>query len=191
MTPFTILRYPVSDRLEMRLLEPWQTDAFYAAVVAYSDDLSQWLPWVHSGYSYADAQRQVAMSLTQYSQNGGFMTSIWWQDQFVGELGYTFPIDWLNRSAQFTGWLVPSARGKGLMRSCLDALVSDAFNRLKLNRVEVRAAADNTSCHHVLTRCRFQREAVLSSAWMLRGQPRDVAVYGITAQDWQTAGEEA
>ena len=66
-------------------------------------------------------------------------------------------------------------------------MIDHAFDKLELNRIEIRCAPENTKSRAVAKRLGFQREGLLGQHELLHGHYVDYVVYAILADDWSTA----
>ena len=80
--------------------------------------------------------------------------------------------------------MVDPRRGRGLATRAAAALITDAFERVRLARVEARMVADNRTSVAVAERLGMTREGVLRAARVRRGVLNDVAVYSVLADEW-------
>jgi ribosomal-protein-serine acetyltransferase len=74
-------------------------------------------------------------------------------------------------------------QGRGLITRAARALLDLAFDRLELNRVELRCVPENVGSVRVAERLGFVREGVLRQAERLHGRFVDNAVYGLLREE--------
>ena len=100
----------------------------------------------------------------------------------VGQLSL-YDVDWANRRAAVAYWLLPAARGRGLMTASLERLAGWAFDEVGLERLETMALAHNAPSLAVAKRCGFRREGRMR-AWLITGDDRqDMIVLARLATD--------
>ena len=75
------------------------------------------------------------------------------------------------------------------MTSASRALVDQAFNQAKLNRVEIRCAIGNERSRAIPSRLCFREEGLLRDAEWLYDHFVDHIVYAMLARDWAAAVE--
>lgn len=73
--------------------------------------------------------------------------------------------------------------GQGLGRDALDATIDACFDAWNLNRVWLRAEADNTRAHRLYTSLGFTHEATLRDATYRDGEYVDVLVFGLLREE--------
>ena len=70
------------------------------------------------------------------------------------------------------------------MTRVASALTAYAFNHLKLNKVEIRAAEENKKSRGIPERLGFVKEGRIRQAEWLYDHYVDHVVYGILAEEW-------
>ncbi|WP_455929204.1 GNAT family N-acetyltransferase [Pseudomonas fluorescens] len=78
--------------------------------------------------------------------------------------------------------LAPAARGQGLMREALQAMLDWGFEHMQLHRVEALVHPQNNASHALLERLGFKAEGTLREAGFWNGQRHDLRVLGLLAQ---------
>jgi ribosomal-protein-serine acetyltransferase len=183
------LREPVSPPFRRRLaggatlrvLELGDVEELHAAVAANRGHLARWLPWA------ADQPPQRTHAFVERSvrgaQAGEDLQGVLLADgTIIGIAGFVG----LSREEGTVGigyWLVEAAQGRGTMTEAVAALIEEAFERWKLNRVEIRIAAANARSRALAERLGFREEGVLREAHNVGGRRLDVVVYALLASD--------
>ena len=75
--------------------------------------------------------------------------------------------------------------GRGYMHEALQTLVSHAFERLDLHRLEADIDPRNTSSARSLERLGFLKEGHLRERWIVNGEVSDTGFYGLLRSDWR------
>lgn len=94
----------------------------------------------------------------------------------VGTIGF-HSLSLPNKSAEIAYDLAPGVWGEGIAPSACTAMVTWAFERLGVVRIQATALDTNTRTVRVLEKCGFQREGLLRNFRMVRGEPRDFWIY--------------
>jgi RimJ/RimL family protein N-acetyltransferase len=76
-------------------------------------------------------------------------------------------------------------RGNGYGTEAIRLLVDHAFIRMNLNRLQAGAAIENVGCIRAFEKAGFQREGISRQAYYCEGEYQDVAVMGLTKEDWR------
>lgn len=77
--------------------------------------------------------------------------------------------------------------GKGLMFEALVALLTQAFGRFGLRRIEAEVNPANTASVRLLERVGFRCEGRLRQRWVAKGAAYDVSFYGLLRSEWPGA----
>jgi ribosomal-protein-serine acetyltransferase len=161
----------------------------FALTVANRDSLSEWLTWVPSVATVEDTREYLRSSERSALEHRAFVCGIYVGGPLAGAIEL-HDIDWVNRHAKIGYWLDEANRGRGIMTRAAHALVEYAFDALDLNRIEIRAAAENRPSRAVAERLDFRLEGILRKRVLLHGEFHDYAVYGALRSEWQ-GGEGA
>lgn len=178
------LHIPLDALTELRVLVEQDAPAIYQLIQADRLYLRQWLPWVDYTQSVEDERSFIRSSQVQYQENRSISFAIWYQGTIVGNIGF-HPFDWSNRRVQIGYWLGSQYQGKGLMTRSCEALITYAFGQLKMNKVEIFCATQNTSSCAIPQRLGFTQEGIIREAEWLYDHYVDLKVFGLLESEWQ------
>jgi len=85
--------------------------------------------------------------------------------------------------AEIGYWLLPQARGQGIVTRALRRMMTWAYADGALGRLEIRHELANISSCRVAARCGFSVEGVQRGACLNRGQRLDLHLHGRLASD--------
>lgn len=74
--------------------------------------------------------------------------------------------------------------GRGYMAEALGAVIGCAFGAAGLRRLEAEVNPINTASTRLLHKLGFTQEGVLRQRWVARGEPYDVALFGLLSHEW-------
>jgi ribosomal-protein-serine acetyltransferase len=178
-----MLALRLDDRRTLRLIEHSDAQELYDVVVANREHLAAWMPWA-AGQTLESTVAFVDASRKQLASNQGFQAAIVQDGAIVGVIGY-HRVDWENRSTSVGYWLAESAQGRGTITIATSALVTHAFERWTLNRLDIRAGIANHRSRAVAERLGFKFEGVLREAERIGERYVDHAVYAMLAREWR------
>jgi ribosomal-protein-serine acetyltransferase len=181
-------RLPVADDFSLRLLEETDAQELHGLIEANRGYLARWLPWAAS-QTFNDTVDFIRRTRSQVSDNDGFQAAVVIGENIVGVVGY-HAIDWPNRSTRIGYWLDEGHRGKGIMTAAVRVLVEHALSVWDLNRVEIRAAAENRRSRAIPERLGFRQEGTVRQAELVEGRYLDSVVYSMLAADWPVPSGE-
>ena len=181
----SLLTHDLPTGARLRLPEEADAAAVSAVVAVNREHLAPWLPWAAASTEQGvlewirDARRKIA-------DNAGLALLIEEDGAIVGSVG-TGALDRPNRWVTIGYWLAADAQGRGTMTAAVRALVDHAFITWGLNRVEIRAAPDNSRSRAVPERLGFTAEGTLRQAERFGDRYVDHVVYAMLAADWPQA----
>ena len=176
------MRLQISEACLLRPLEETDADELQALIEINRKDLARWLPWA-AAQTPEDTVEFIARAWEQLERDDGFQAAIVCKGAIAGMVGYV-SVDWQNRSTSLGYWLAEQHRGRGTMTEAVRALVKHAVFDWDLNRIEIRAAAENRASRAIPERLGFRQEGVLREAEVVDGRPLDIVVYALLAVDW-------
>lgn len=105
--------------------------------------------------------------------------------QCIGMIGLDH-IDHRNQSAEYGRMLIadPKLRGRGYARDATLTLLRHAFMDLNLNRIYLRAYADNDGALGLYERCGFVREGIERAALFMGGHFCDLVLMSILRSEF-------
>jgi ribosomal-protein-serine acetyltransferase len=171
---------PVDDDLVLAPRTGGDAPEMFALVERHREELREWLPWIDATLTVGDARRYAQFAQAQFESHTAFDYAIRFRRAIVGAIGL-HALDWGSRNAAIGYWLVPDARGHGLMTRACETLVAHAFGTLELHRLEIRCVVENERSRAVAERLRFRFEGTLAQAYLLHGVFRDLALYATIA----------
>ncbi|KEO83263.1 GNAT family N-acetyltransferase [Tumebacillus flagellatus] len=174
----------MSQGADVRLLEERDVMELYALIDRNRDHLREWLAIGESVKSWMDVMRLVQLSRQQMSANQGGQYVILSEGKLAGMISYHF-MGWENRSTTIGYWLGRECTGRGLMTDATRKLCDLAFDRYKLNRVEIRVATGNEKSQAVPERLGFTREGVMRQGEWLHDHYNDLIIYSMLASEWK------
>lgn len=104
--------------------------------------------------------------------------------KIIGRIGL-YEIDRLNNSASIGYWVTEETQGRGIITRACEAILNFAFEKLQLNRVEIRCAAENARSSAIPKRLGFQREGIIRQGELLNGVYIDLYLYSMLKEDWR------
>jgi len=172
------------DGIVVRPFRKHDAQELFALTIANRDSLSEWLTWVASVTSVEDTREYLRGSERSALEHRAFVCGIYAGGPLAGAIEL-HDIDWTNRHAKVGYWLDEAQRGKGIMTRAARALIEYAFEALDLQRVEIRAAAENSRSRAVAERLGFRLEGMLRKRVLLGGIFHDYAIYGALREEWE------
>lgn len=160
-----------TERLRIRKYE----DKDVADILEYSSDADFWLarnldwPVSEEGVKkYWEAQRDVDPSTDP--QWFSLVVELKAEGKVIGHVGIGFIKTEEHRQGMI-GWLLGRKyQGQGLATEAVSALVTIAFDQLKLHRISARTGRDNERSWRLMERLGLRREAHFRQSHMVKGK---------------------
>lgn len=173
----------VETDLELALVEPSFSKAYYNIVCEQRDYLSQWLVWPAHADSEGFFESFVKKSLNDYAEGKSLTCAMVFQGNVVGNISFNV-ISYELKKVEIGYWLSNEHQGKGIVTKSVSKLIAYAFSQLKMEVVQISAAIDNTQSRKVCDRLGFKLNGVITNSENLNGRIVDHAVYSINRDQW-------
>ncbi len=172
-----------TERLRLRHLEESDTDSLFE--IFSNEEAMRFWSWVPYN-ERAQAAKLLAEIHENFRQKSLFQWGIALRadDQIIGTTTL-FRFDEQSRRAEIGYILNRRFWGKGFINEALSALVSFAFEKLNLNRIEADIEPRNTASIKTVERLGFQKEGILRERWIVGDDIQDSLFYGLLRKDWK------
>lgn len=180
-----MFHYPVSDSIELRLLQTHHAEALFALIDRNRAHISTWLVWVEGTQAVADTRSFIQHSLQQFADNNGAAFGIFYHGEIAGTISFHF-FDWHDRRTEIGYWLGAEFGRRGIMTACARALTTYALRELQLNRVEIWAAEGNTKSRAIPERLGYTHDGTLRRRFRKDDVYLNMVIYGMLAEEWTT-----
>jgi ribosomal-protein-serine acetyltransferase len=178
-----------TPRLTLGRVDPRFAEDALRAVDASHAELDPWMAWA------PESTLETALEFVRACEEGWergteFQFYIFLDDVPVGSMG-------LNRVNPMQGhceigyWIRSDVAGRGLTTEAASAVVSFAFDDVRLHRAELHAGLDNVGSIRVAEKLGFQREGILRHGSRGSGGWYDVIVFGLLESDERPAFHRA
>ena len=144
--------------------------------------LRKWLPFVDVTISVTDTELFVKSLVYNNDRKKDEVFTIWHNLEFAGLIGFK-DTDWVNHKTEVGYWLAEKMQGKGIVTKCMDSLVRYAFNKLKLNRIQIKVAQGNTKSAAIPARLGFLLEGTERQGELLNGYYHNLQIFSLLKSD--------
>ena len=101
---------------------------------------------------------------------------------FAGLIGFK-DTDWMNKKSEIGYWLAENMQGKHIVTSCVEKLIQHAFQKLKLNRIQIKVAENNTKSASIPKRLGFVYEGTERAGEKHHNKYLNLKVYSLLKED--------
>ncbi|MGW0432885.1 GNAT family N-acetyltransferase [Micromonospora sp. NPDC003197] len=158
-----------------RLVSLDDAEALAAQLTANRAFLEPWEPARDDEYFIVDAQRAVLEMELELHAYGTMLPRVVVDegDQVIGRINLNGITRGAFQSASIGYWVSGSHNGRGIASGALAEIVTIAFQKLKLHRLQAETLLHNTASQRVLTRNGFRPYGVAPSYLKIAGMWQD------------------
>jgi ribosomal-protein-serine acetyltransferase len=172
-----------TERLVLRPTHPELFDGIWVAVQASLLELERWMAWAVE--PDADRTRDFTQhAATEWDSGNERHFTLFHRNEVCGQCSLDHP-DPLHANYEMGYWMRSDLCGQGLMTEGAGAVVSFAFDELRVHRIELHAGTENRPSIRVAEKLGFRREGLLRGAGRGASGFHDVYVYGLLSVDRQ------
>lgn len=166
----------VDKDISLSISMPVNAPEIHATVLANSEFLSRWLPWVKDIENEASTRVFLEEELEKFHAACGVTYAIWYQGVFAGHLS-CHEFDWPNRATSLGYWLAEQFSHRGIMTKSVRRLTDLLFNDLGLARIEIRCGENNIRSKLLAERAGFMSEGISEKKEFIHGRFENLLVY--------------
>jgi ribosomal-protein-serine acetyltransferase len=174
----------VDDEIVLVLAEERHAQAMTDLIVRNQGRLARWEPWAEQPATLESSRAYIRAALEDFVRGRQISTIIAVDRgrQFIGRCGIR--INSYAASGDIGYWIDADYEGRGITSRAARTLISSAFDELRLSKMELRTSIGNTRSRAVAERLGFAFEGVLRSGLQFSNRADDVALYGVSAKQW-------
>jgi len=177
-----------SERLLLRRYRPNDIPMYYQMLHNNAGHLYEFLPFfLIDVHAEEDIKTWFDRQSTEWGARTLFIFGAWDKGTgvYVGE-SYLANPDWEVPRIEVGYFLIKEFTGKGYATEAAKATIQYAFEQMKVIRVDIRCAADNTASIQVAKRCGFTQEGCFRQHHRKKdGTLVDMLWYGLLLSEWQ------
>ncbi|SFG56588.1 ribosomal-protein-serine acetyltransferase [Halobacillus alkaliphilus] len=175
--------YKIDEETSLKLIEHKDAEELFELSDLSRDHLRVWLPWIDFTHSVEDTKKFIHGCLERYARNNGLTVCILSKGKIAGVVDF-HEINWAHKRTSIGYWMGAEYTGRGLLTKACRHLFTYAFEELRLNRIEIRAAEENSKSRAIPERLGFVQEGMIRDAANMYGSYVNHVVYGMLARDW-------
>ncbi len=174
--------FRLDDEIVLRAWREDDVDAALEIVLRNREHLQTYMQWATPDYSIESAKKFIADGIAHRLERKTLGLAVLRGDRLIGSIGFN-RLDWAAHVCEIGYWIDLGEEGKGIITRACRTMIAYAFDRLEMNRVEIRCSTENARSAAVPERLGFTKEGVLRQAEMLSGRAHDFCIYGLLAED--------
>ena len=167
-------------RITLRPYRKSDADQTYKAIRESMAEMSPWLPFAHESYSIRESRDWIKQRPQEWKRGTSYEFAILdaKDGTIVGGCGLN-GVDRINRRANLGYWVRTSRMGQGVAPAATILLAKWGFEALKLLRIEIGVAVENTRSLRVVEKVGAKREGVLRNRIMIRDKTHDAVMHSL------------
>jgi ribosomal-protein-serine acetyltransferase len=178
------LTLKINDKISLELTAMHHAAALYAVVNNNRAHLGEFLPWVPYMQSVTDFEQYITNCEKLYQQQQEISFVIMYGGELVGRIGIHY-INQQNKCGAIGYWLTKDAEGKGIVTQACITISNYGFEKLQLQRIELKAATLNHRSLAIPQRLGFVQEGVLRKAEKVNNLFLNIALFSLLKEDWE------
>lgn len=166
----------VAQQIQLKLIRLDYAQEIFDRISENKEYLSEWLPWVQVMKSVEDTINYIKVVEKQFKSGSGVQFSIFYEGEIVGLVGLN-KIDRKTSTGYIGYWLGQKFQSQGIMTQSVKAVIDYSFNKLDLNKIEIRCAEGNLKSQQIPIRLGFNKGGIIENAEVVNGKTLDHVVY--------------
>ncbi|MEU0371628.1 GNAT family protein [Streptomyces sp. NPDC006283] len=171
------------DGAELRPLEPWQADEFFANIERGRDFIGRHIGLPDRAKDVASARDFLQAYAEKAAADAGRIYGIWEDGTLVGGVLFR-TMDPAGGTCEAGCWLEPSAVGRGLVTRAVTVIIDWALGERGLHRVEWQVSSANEPSINVARRLGMTHEGTRREDFLYQGVWQNTEVWSVLASEW-------
>jgi len=173
----------ISDDIELRSFAETDAVEIFEVVRKNYEHLRPFLHWVTKDYSLETARDFIGQTRKAVAENTSRTFGIFNGGKIVGVIGLV-NFNWESSRTEIGYWIDKSYQGKGIITESCRALINYAFRELKINRIEIRCATENTRSRAIPQKLNFKLDGILRQSEWRHTRFFDMEIYSLLAEEY-------
>jgi ribosomal-protein-serine acetyltransferase len=178
-----VFAIPLTDDAELRPLEVWQAEEFFAHIERAREQVGRWIGFADACPDLDGARAKLQAYADKQACDTGRIFGIWLRGTLVGGCLYG-AFDAANGTCEIGVWTEPAGQGHGLITRGVRLLLDHALIERGLARAEWHCDPRNVRSAAVAKRVGMTAEGILRSVRPFNGERQDKQVWGILRDEW-------
>ncbi len=178
------MRIPVIELsdgiIKLRPYTKKDVTALHEAVMESLPELMPWMPWTHQGYDLSETRGWLKQRASEWKDIASFDFAITSEEDgaFLGGCGLN-NIRQGDRVANLGYWVRTSRSAAGVAPAATHLLARWGFSVVKVKRIEILIAEENSKSLRVAEKVGAMREGVLRNRLFLDGRPQNAVMFSL------------
>ncbi len=167
----------VDTDIVLRQLEQSDAIDIFNTIDSERNYLGKWLPFVETTKELNQTEGFVGITVNAPEDKFEYIFTIRIKNEFVGLIGFK-STDRVNKKTEIGYWLSEKYQKQGIVTKSVVKLCDFAFNKLEVNRVQIKCAVGNLASKNIPKKLGFILEGIERHGELLTGNVfTDLEVY--------------
>ena len=173
----------IDEEIKLKQLKQSDVKDIFETIDLQRDYLGRWLPFVAQTKDISDTEKFVDSVVNASEDQFEYVFTIRKYNQFIGLIGFK-DTDKQNKKTEIGYWLSEKHQKQGIVTKSVDKLCDFAFDKLELNRIQIKCAVQNRSSSNIPKRLGFRFEGIeRQGEWLSDGFYADLEIYSKLKSD--------
>ena len=173
-----MLQLVVDDEIKLLLVHEDFVPRYVKLVEKNYEYLSQWLAWPPLCKTHDDFKQFVKSSSDKYASGESMICSIEYHGEIVGNCGFN-TIDHVLKKVEIGYWIGEEYQGNGIITRVCHFLKNYAFTDLKMQKIQISVAENNTTSRAVCERLNMKFEGIITNSEKVGDNILSHAIYAV------------
>lgn len=178
----SLLQLPIDDDLYLRLARTQDAEALFQIIDTQRPYLREWLPFIDMSTSTSVTELYL-QSMTAVGNSRDLLFVMVYREEAAGLIGFK-EIDSYNKKLEIGYWLSEKLQGKGIVRRSCETLIRYAFEKMEMNRIQIKVGVGNSKSSRIPQKLKFSLEGIQREAEYLNGRFHDLEMYSLLKHEW-------
>jgi ribosomal-protein-serine acetyltransferase len=158
----------IDTEIELKQLEQSDSRDIFKTIDSQREYLGKWLPFVAFTKEISDTEKFVDSVINAPEDRFEYVFTIRKENEFIGLIGFK-DTDKLNKKTEIGYWLSERFQKQGIVTKSVEKLCDFAFNKQKINRVQIKCAVKNRPSINIPRKLGFKFEGIERDGELLTG----------------------
>lgn len=173
----------VNENIRLERVKLSMAETIFKAIDSNREFLKVWLPFVDYTRQVSDTEKFLQTILSQRVRKKDDLYSIWYKEEFAGLIGFK-DTDWINNKSELGYWITGKMQGKGIVTLCVNELLKYSFQKMRINRMQIKVAVGNEKSAAIPKRLGFRFEGIEREGEFHENRYLNLEVYSMLKSDW-------
>jgi ribosomal-protein-serine acetyltransferase len=173
----------VSNEILLERIEMQDAATIFTAIDQNRAHLGKWLPFVDYTKEVKDSEEFISSVIAHREETRNEIYTIWFKGDFAGIIGF-HNTDRVNEKCELGYWLIEAMTGRGIITRSCQTLIELSFEMMRMNRISIRCAVQNTASANIASRLGFTLEGIERSGERHKDLFLDLKVFSLLKREF-------